>query len=376
MERLWSKPFILLTIGMLFLYTGFYSLIPVMPLYIRQLGGNELDVGIIIGIYTLSAVICRPFVGTIVDKYGRRPFILYGIIGFAGIMAMYNSASGMLVLFILRFFHGASWAFSNSALGTAITDVIPNSRRGEGMGWYGISMTIAMAFGPFIGSFYIQNQSFHTMFWIASAISAVSLVLVLFAPMPVYKRRPIKQVTTDKPEWSLMAAILLMAVSFGGITTFLPLYAEAVHINSGSFFLIYAVSLTLIRPLAGKVTDRRGESFVIIPAFFFIIIALLNLSGAHSVVGIMISAVLYAIGFGSAQPALQSAALRLTSEESKGKANATFFTAFDLGIGLGSIMLGWISQAWGYSMMFVACAVSAFLSAVVFSIFIRRKLQH
>lgn len=367
-------PFIVLTISMFFLYTGFYSLIPVMPLYIKGLGGNELAVGVLVGVYTLAAVVFRPFVGRLVDGYGRRAFIMGGLLVFTVILFIYNGVGSLLALLLLRFCHGASWAVSNSALGTAITDVIPDSRRGEGMGWYGISMTLAMAAGPYLGSVFLENGSLNRTFWAAALLSSCALMLVMLLKMPKYKRRNAGQLSPEKPKWSIMMTIFLMAISFGGVTTFLPLFAESVHVHSGLFFLVYAVVLTLIRPIAGKMTDRRGESYVIIPALFFIVAALMILSAAQGLAGMLLSAVLYAIGFGSAQPALQAAALRLTSPDRKGAANAAFFTAFDLGIGLGSIALGWISHLMGYRMLFAGSAVSVACSAAVFTILVRRKL--
>ncbi|RUS45567.1 MFS transporter [Cohnella sp. AR92] len=375
MDRLWSKRFVLLTTGMLFLYTGFYSLIPVMPLYIRHQGGNEWDVGLIIGMFTLSAVLFRPFVGGLIDRLGRRPFIIGGIVFFVLFMLMYNWIAGIAGLIVLRFLHGASWAFSNSALGTAITDEIPSSRRGEGMGWYGISMTLAMAVGPLIGSLFVKNQSFSLMFHVAALISFGSLLLVAFSPTPYQPRKGKAILPDEKPKWSVMFTIFLMSISFGGITTFLPLFAESLDISSSAFFLVYAITLTLIRPIAGKITDRKGEPFVIVPALLFIVLALINLSVVHGLAGILCSAVLYAVGFGSAQPALQAAALRVTHPDRKGAANALFFTSFDLGIGLGSIALGWISQSMGYRTLFLSSALSVGISALVFTIFVRRLLR-
>lgn len=376
MERLWTRPFIQMTIGMLFLFTGFYLLLPTLPLYIKQLGGSEAQVGLIIGIFTLSAVIFRPIVGGLLDRYGRRPFIVGGLLFFALSMYLYDWVAGILLLVVLRIIHGMSWAISTTAVGTAITDIIPSTRRGEGMGWYGLAMTVAMAVGPMLGIWIIQNYSFHSLFLFATSLSVVALILGFMTKIPFQRRAAIGRMEFfERSVLSVTVAIFFLAVAYGGITTFLPLFAESLQLNSGTFFLVYAIALTLIRPMAGKLSDRYGETFVILPALGITILALIVLSLSTGLTGVIISAILYGIGFGSAQPALQAATLRLARPDRKGVANASFFTAFDLGIGFGAIMLGWISQYTGYQTLFTVSAVSVAISLFIFAILVKRLLK-
>lgn len=376
MERLWTRPFIQMTVGMLFLFTGFYLLLPTLPLYIKQLGGSEAQVGLIIGMFTLSAVIFRPIVGGLLDRYGRRPFIVGGLLFFALSMYLYDWVAGILLLVVLRIIHGMSWAISTTAVGTAITDIIPSTRRGEGMGWYGLAMTVAMAVGPMLGIWIIQNYSFHSLFLFATSLSVVALILGFMTKIPFQRRAAIGRMEFfERSVLSVTVAIFFLAVAYGGITTFLPLFAESLQLNSGTFFLVYAIALTLIRPMAGKLSDRYGETFVILPALGITILALIVLSLSTGLTGVIISAILYGIGFGSAQPALQAATLRLARPDRKGVANASFFTAFDLGIGFGAIMLGWISQYTGYQTLFTVSAVSVAISLFIFAILVKRLLK-
>lgn len=138
MERLWTKSFIQMTFAMLFLFTGFYLLVPTLPLFIKEIGGNESQVGLMMGMFTIAAVVIRPIIGGMLDQYGRRSFIIFGLIFFGLTMYSYNLATTIVLLAVLRVIHGVTWAVSTTAVGTAITDIIPDSRRGEGMGWYGM----------------------------------------------------------------------------------------------------------------------------------------------------------------------------------------------------------------------------------------------
>ncbi len=377
MERLWTKPFIQMTVGMLFLFTGFYLLLPTLPLYVIELGGNEWQVGLMMGVFTFSAVIFRPIVGGLLDRYGRRSFILWGLLFYVLAMYLYDWVGFLLLLLGLRVLHGMSWAVSTTAIGTAITDIIPPGRRGEGMGWSGSAMTTAMAIGPLLGLWILHNYSFHTLFLIATGLSIVALLLMFVTRVPFQPKAGKGRLELfEKSVLPITAAIFFLAVAYGGITSFLPLFAVSIEVNAGIFFLVYAVSLTLIRPVAGKLSDRHGEVFVIVPALVVTVAALIVLSLSTGLNGILAAALLYGIGFGSALPALQAATLRLVHPDRKGVANASFLTAFDLGIGVGAILLGWVSQYTGYQALFTFSAVSVVVSLLVFIVFVARLLRY
>lgn len=375
MERLWTKPFIQMTVGMLFLFTGFYLLLPTLPLYIKHLGGSETQVGLAAGAFTLTAVVFRPMVGGLVDRYGRRAFYIWGLIFFVLSMYLYDWVGSILLLLALRILHGASWAFSTTSIGTVITDLIPASRRGEGMGWYGMAMTVAMAIGPMLGTYIVGGYSFQTLFLVATGLSLIAFILAYMTRAP-YQAKPSagRIQLVEKSVLPVTVAIFFLAVAYGGITTFLPLFAESIRVNPGTFFLVYAVALTLIRPFAGKLSDRFGEAAVIIPSLVVTAGALIVLSLSSGLPGLITAAILYGIGFGSAQPALQAATLRIAPEDRRGAANASFMTAFDLGIGLGAILLGLVSERIGYAYLFTVTAVSVVISLVIFTIFVRRLL--
>jgi len=373
LQRLWTKSFILLTAGNLFLFVAFYMLYPTLPLFIKQIGGNESQAGLAMGAFMLSAVAFRPVVGGLLDRFGRRPFVIGGLLLFMVTMYLYGWVGGILMLLGLRVLHGMTWAVSTTSTMTAVTDLIPPPRRGEGVGWFSMSMTVAMAVGPMLGVWVSQNQSFSALFWVAVALSAAALLLIVGVPMPFMPqsgRRKIKLL--EKPVLPVAAVVFFLFIAYGGITTFVPLFADSIRVNSGSFFLTYAATLALIRPIAGKLSDRRGEAFVIVPSLIVTVGALLTLGFANGLVGVLVSATLFGIGFGSAQPALQASALRLARADRIGAANATVSTATDLGIGLGAIALGWVFQYTSYQVLFTVSAVSVMVSFLLFTVFVRR----
>ncbi|WIG39006.1 MFS transporter [Bacillus toyonensis] len=376
MERLWTKSFIQMSFAMLFLFTGFYLLVPTLPLFIKEIGGNESQVGLMMGMFTIAAVVIRPIIGGMLDQYGRRSFIISGLILFGLTMYSYNLASTIVLLAVLRVIHGVTWAVSTTAVGTAITDIIPDSRRGEGMGWYGMAMTIAMAIGPMIGLWVVQYYSFHGLFLLATLLSFMAVILSLIKKMSFTPQKEKGKIQLfEKSVLSITVVVFFLSFAYGGITTFLPLFASSINVNPGMFFLVYAIALTIVRPISGKLLDKYGEVFIILPALCITILAIVVLTMANGLTGIIIAATLYGVGFGSAQPALQAAMLTIVDPSKRGVANASFFTAFDLGIGLGAILLGFVSQIFGYRILFTASSVSAVIALLVFGMFVRQKLS-
>lgn len=375
MERLWTKSFISMTLAMLVLFTGFYLLLPTLPLFIKNMGGTETQVGLAAGAFTLTAVVFRPIVGGLLDRYGRRPFMIWGLLLFILAMCLYNWVSVIAMLLVLRVLHGVGWAFSTTAVSTSITDIIPAPRRGEGMGWFGMAMTVAMAIGPTLGLWVLADGKYHSLFWLATMLSVGAFLLVLTTRIPEPQKSASRKIVLfEKSVLPLTVALFFLSVAYGGITTFLPLYGASIQVNSGTFFLVYALALTLARPIAGKLSDRLGEAYVIIPGLGVTVLSLVVLGFSENLFGVIAAAALYGIGFGSAQPALQAANLRLAPPDKRGVASASFMTAFDLGIGLGSIILGLVSQYTGYEVLFFVCAGSVFVSAMIFLTFVMRRL--
>lgn len=376
MDRLWTRSFVLMSLGSLFLFMSFYLLLPTMPLFIKDLGGLDAHVGLSAGVFTFAAVVVRPFAGGLLDQYGRRSFLLAGLGIFALSMFLYGWVGGVGALLLVRVVHGIGWAFATTAAASAITDILPPSRRGEGMGWYGLAMTLAMAVGPILGVWALEGYAFRGAFLFATGLSLISLLAMSIPRMafqPTGERKRIE--LYDPSTVPVSVAVVFLAFAYGAVTTFLPLFTVTIDVNPGTYFFVYALALTLARPIAGKLSDRHGEATVIVPATALTIAALVVLSAATGLGGVITAAVLYGIGFGSAQPALQAAILSMVPRERFGLANASFFTAFDLGIAFGTTLLGWVSEWLGYRALFSAGAISVAISLAVFVAFVRPLLR-
>ncbi len=365
---LWTRDFILLSLANLFVFTGFQMLMPTLPKYVAALGGNSLVVGLTIGIFTISAVLVRPWLGREMDRRGRRGIYLLGLLIFVLAVLAYSLATSILILLFLRLIHGAGWGGSTTAGGTMVTDVLPPQRRAEGMGYYGLFSNLAMAIAPALGLVLLEQAGFKILFLTSAALAlAAALVVSRVKVPPVASQGGPPPALFEPRAWHPSLIAFFMTISYGGVVTFLTLYAAERNItNIGLFFTFYAVALMLIRPFAGMVADRRGPALVVVPGLLATALATLLLSLAGNFHVFLIAGVLYGLGFGSVQPTLQAMAVAGVAPNRRGAANGTFFSAFDLGIGLGSTLLGAVAQFTGFAGMYAAASLFSLVGLIVF----------
>ena len=235
-QKIWTRDFILICLVNFFLFLGFQMTLPTIPLFVEHLGGNDQLIGLVVGIFTFSALIIRPIAGHVIETKGRRFIFLIGLLLFLLSIGSYALVTGLLFLFVMRIFQGAGWGLSTTAAGTVVTDLLPVKRRGEGMGYFGLSGNIAMAFGPSLGLALIPIVNFQILFFICAILVGIALLLSLFIH---YKPVDKNTSSTKEKKWdlyektALKPSLLLffITVTFGGIATFLPLYSLEVGVK-------------------------------------------------------------------------------------------------------------------------------------------------
>lgn len=363
-ETLFSKNFILTSLSTFTLFSSFYFLLITLPIYIQKIGGTESEIGLIIGVFTISAVVLRPFIGQEVDRRGRKIILISGLLVFLVSMLLYNYTNSVTSLLLLRIFHGIGWGAATTAATTLIADIAPPSRRGEAMGIFGMASNVAMAIGPVLSIILLQAYDFPIIFAIGAGIALVSLLLAL----PISETISLHPKTPIFSREALFPSTLMftIALTYGSIVSFLSLFAQKQGIeNAGIFFTVFAVTLILVRALAGKLSDKKGRKFVILPGMILITCGLLVLSTAISLSVFLIAALLYGLGFGFVHPSLLALLVDSVSEEGRGAAMGTFTAAFDLGIGMGSIVLGFVLQYFGFQVMYSLSGLIVLAGAVL-----------
>lgn len=378
-EKIWTRDFILICIANFFVFIGFQMTLPTIPLFVKELGGSDQMIGIIVGIFTFSSLVIRPYAGHALETKGRRFVYLFGLMIFTISLASFAWIASIALLIIFRLIQGVGFGFTSTATGTIATDLIPPKRRGEGMGYFGLSGNLALALGPSLGLTLVGVISFKQLFLITAITGVIALLL---ATKIRYKKvEPVTRDTSSSFKFdvfektALNPSILLffITISFGGIASFLPLYAAQKGVSGiEGYFLMYALFLMLSRVVAGRIYDLKGHIYVFLPGAILIFIALLLLSWLPNTLTLLLAAMIYGFGFGSVQPALQAWAVEEAAPNRKGMANATFFSSFDLGVGVGAIVFGQMAYLFNYHVIYLAAAGSVMIAIFYYMIILFR----
>lgn len=354
-ETLWSKSFIMLMIGNLFVFMSFQMLIPTLPPYIKSLGASGLEIGLVTTLFSIGAVLSRPFIGYMLEYKARKSLVLIGAAALLLITTIYPLSQIVVIFLLFRFIHGLAWGWSTTVNGTAAVDVVPNSRLGEGMGYYGLSITIGMIVAPSLGIFLFQVTSFTNLILISAALGIIALVLLSV----VHYHTPQSVRDTKKEDLkfsyfgslveksSIYPAIITVIATFGygSIVTFIVIFGEERGIDQiFLFYLFNAIMASLSRPFAGKWFDEKGPIGLVLFCTAVTFVGMWVLSFAHSNLLIIIAGLLFGVGFGSLIPTLQSWVLSKTPSNRRGVANGMFFSSIDLGIGLSGLVFGVLAQ--------------------------------
>ena len=368
--KLWNKDFILIIVINFLVFMNHLMILSTFPFYIEYLGGSEAVAGFAAALFSIIAVVFRPFIGWMLDNGKRKIILIIGLCGMALMPIGYLVFATLYLAFVCRMLHGASLAFSNTSTSTIATDIIPKPRFAEGMGMFGLATALATAVAPALGLALMDYMGF-TMLFLFAAVSIV-IALILFLMMKVPKvdveKKPLNlKGLIDKDAVPASATALVFMLTYGALENFTAKFAAEQNLPSGGiFFAVMAVALLLTRLLAGKVTDRHGESFFAYSCNAAMLIAFLLMGLFPNVAIYLLAAVLAGFGFGGLEPALQSMAVAIAPPERRGSANSTFLCAYDIGIGVGGGIAGVLISSFGYSQMFVIMTVFNILSVVIY----------
>lgn len=348
-----------------------------MPLYVRDLGGKETLIGLVTGIFTLAALIARPLAGIALDRMGRRVIFLVGLAIFILSVLAYRWFPLIGVLLVFRLIHGWGWGFCSTASNTIASDYIPKAHFGEGMGFFSLASSLAMALAPGFGLLWVNRFGFSNLFYLSAGM--VTLVFILgfflhYRPIQLESNPKEKGAIYERTAIPAAVVMFFVCITYGAVTSFLALYAQERGIaNIGLFFTVYAVSLLISRPGFGRVYDQWGPRFALIPGLILIFLSMIVLAFAVGLPWFLTAAFIYGIGIGAAQTSLQTMAVAAVLPQRRGSANATFFTGFDSGIGVGAMILGSVAAKVGYSQMYLWSSFAVVVAFVLYIFLAKRE---
>ncbi|MCM1450840.1 MAG: MFS transporter [Clostridium sp.] len=361
-ERLWNKNYVKAWSANFMLFLSFMLLTPLLPVYLSErFGADKADIGIVLAGYTLTTLIIRPFSGYIVDNFPRKAVLLisYGI--FALMFGGYLLAGSLLAFTVVRTLHGFPFGATTVSNSTVAIDVLPSSRRTEGIGFYGLSNNIATAIGPTIALFiFSYYYSYDLLFGLSLLIGIAGWCInstLKLKERPLQGERP--KMKLDRfvlvRGWSESLCMVCFAFSYGVLSTYIAIYGlEELGITGGTglFFMLLAIGLMLSR-ITGSVSLRKGRiaenasvGMLVSLCGYFIFACFHNLWGYYG------AALIIGLGNGHMYPAFQNMFINLAENNQRGTANSTLLVSWDIGVGLGVLLGGVISQYYGFHSAF------------------------
>jgi MFS family permease len=344
-------------------FLSVFQLLPTAPFHILDLGGSTFESGLFLGLLTYSSALSAPLTGAVADRIGPRRVLLWASLAitiFSIVYAVLADHRWMLAIVIV---HGIFWSGLLSASGAYMTNLLPERRRAEGIGYWGLSTVAALAVAPTMG-FWIYRRGWLWLCIVSAALNTMMAVIAWFL-----KEQPVVPAAAHERaggllEWRVLAlsgTLFLYSFGYGGITSFTALYAEANQVTPKAIYLTtLAIVILLTRPMAGRLGDRLGYKRVFVPCLVLITAGLTGLALGGSRSSMIVSAILFGMGFGTAYPVYVGYVMRGVSAARRGAAFGAILAAFDTGVGSGSTSIGWIIQHHGFRAAFgVAAALSA-----------------
>jgi len=358
-EKIWHRDFILLILSNFLMYITYYAILSALPIYlVSDLHASKMQVGVVVGVYTVASVIVRPFSGFALDKFGRRTVFLSALVIYTLLFSGYLIAVTIASLIFLRFAQGLTWGFTTVSGSTIAVDNIPVSKRGQGIGYFSLSTTLGMSVGPVIGLFICHQWGYTAMFITGCFISISSLACAYLVHLRkrflVRKHIQLKWNSLfEKSSIRPSLNVFITMIAYGGLVSFIALYGREIGIqNSSLYFLVFSIGIAAARLTAGKEFDRHGPGKIITLCLILLIIGFPLLALAKNAVLFYTSAIIIGFGNGVIFPTFQSMVNNLADSAHRGVANSTLYTAVDLGMGFGMIMAGLIAQKISISSIF------------------------
>ncbi|MEG2933315.1 MAG: MFS transporter [Gordonibacter sp.] len=399
--KLWTKDFTLGTIVNFLLMVNYYGLMVVVADYsMKTYDAPAAAAGLAASIFIIGALTARLISGRVMDKIGRKRLLVIGAVGEVAFSALYLLGPAFGPLFAIRLLHGFAYGMCSTTIGTIVTSLVPDSRKGEGVGYYMLSVTLGAAIGPFLGMFLTQNAGFKLLFIVAAAVAALSLGAAALLKAPESSRssietkargiareerdeeasafrvpRPNVRNYLEPSVLSISTVCALLFFCYSSLLAFLTPFAAENGLEGPAsyFFIVYALATFITRPFTGKLFDRRGDRVVMIPAFIAFIIGMGLLSGVHQPLAMLIAAALLGFGVGTVQASGLALAVRIAPDDRLGLANSTFYIMLDIGVGIGPLLLGIVQPFWGYRGLFQAMSTVALIAMAAYLLVSRRR---
>ncbi len=386
-DRLITRSFICILAANFLLYFGFWLLVPVLPFYLKEnFSCSEAAIGTILSCYTVSALCARPFMGYLYDGFPRKPIYIAAFSLFTSVFLGYILSAFLSLFILLRIVHGIAFGTVTVGGNTLVIDITPSSRRGEALGYYGLTNNIAMSIGPMTGLFlHDSHLSYNHIFSIGLLSCALGLLSALAVKAP--RKTPVRRPPVSLDRFILLKgipagiALLMLSIPYGATTNYVAVYAREIGLDvpSGFFFTLMAAGMGVSRIFAGKYVDRGYITQIISYGFYVVIVAFFLLSCCAHIITFStfwcafvfyLVPFMLGIGFGVMFPAYNTLYVNLAPNNQRGTATSTYLTSWDVGIGLGISSGGYIAQHFAFDAVYLFGSVLCIISMLFFNFYV------
>lgn len=370
--RLWTKDFTLLTLDNIFIALNMYLLIvSISPYAMGRFHSTPSQAGLAAGIFMIGILVSRLFTGKWIERVGRARTFRTGMALCLVASLLYFAVRGIGTLVVVRLLHGATLGIGSTGATVIATDIVPKERRGEGLAYYMLGITLATAIGPFLSVFMTRHGNFDAVFVFCSVSAALSFVIALLISVPEIslseeQLKATKGITvTSFLEPGVIPISIVCAIvyfCYSSVLSFLAVHAkEALLVDAASiFFVVYAAAVLLSRPYAGRLFDSRGENVVMYPAIVTFVLGMFVLARAHHGYTLLLSAALIGLGLAAVQSTSQAISVMVTPPHRIGLATSTFFVLLDIAIGIGPFVFGLFVPSIGFRGVYAGGGALAF----------------
>jgi len=394
--KLWTASFVKISFSSFFVFLTFYILATAMSLYVtEELSGTDSQAGLAMAIFIIAAVILRLFAGPFMLQYGVKKVVFAALLFYFIFSISYFAIFSFTLLLVIRFLHGGSFAVATTSTNTAALTFIPEERKGEGISYFSLFMSMAMVIGPYIGLTIMHEWGFLAVFIVCAVCAMLSYILGVSAYRNSRSEQTHKEQTMDKPSAAaktdkkkmsihhfieknavpISISGFIIALAYSGLITFISIYAKERGLTdvASYYFVFFGLMIILPRPFIGKIMDKYNKSFIVYPSIVIFAIGMVLLSMADTAAMLLVSGAVAGLGYGAILPCLQTIAIMSAKPERRGLATATFYLLFDLGYGIGSYTLGAIAASFSYSMVYIICAAIIMISSIFYYILYHKR---
>lgn len=378
--RLWTASFIAICLAHFVMTVGFHACMPMFPLFLADrfhLAG--ISIGLIVASYTASAIMTRPPTGYCLDRFGRRGIYLSSYCLFALVYLLYPLAEAPYAVALVRFTHGAFWGVTMGAANTAAIDLLPAQRRGEGIGYFGLTMVLGMSVGPALGTYVTDWRGYDFLFRSTAALSLGGFLFLLLIRFPSIPRRtqPFSPDSLlERSSLPVSMATLIFCIAFSVFMNYAAMFARTLpDASPGVYYLCMAFGTAVTRLISGRRFDQAGPGVIINYGYGLLIAGCVILALAEGAVLFTFGGFLVGLGNGITIPVFQAMINALVPPERRGAANATQMTAFDLGICVGLLSTSHVQSLVGWPVTFLILAGCILASACIFHFLAFPKYQ-